>query len=69
MSGNFPKVVNSLRSFLNDPVFITLHKSIMTLSMVYPLLVLHWVQLIGLLDHNDIEFWKSVLNTNSAESQ
>jgi len=41
----------------------------MTLSMVYPLLVLHWVQLIGLLDHNDIEFWKSILNTNSTESQ
>ncbi|CAH1724958.1 unnamed protein product [Aphis gossypii] len=68
-SGNFPKVVNSLRNFLNDSIFITLHKNIMTLSMVYPLLVLHWVQLIGLLDHNDIEFWKSILNTHSTVSQ
>lgn len=41
----------------------------MTLSMVYPLIVLHWVQLIGLLDYDDIEFWTSLLNTNSTETQ
>ncbi|XP_025420820.1 huntingtin [Sipha flava] len=69
-SGNFPKVVIYLRNFLNnDQIFITLHKNIMTLSMVYPLLVLHWVQFIGLLDYEDIEFWKSLLNTNTTESQ
>lgn len=67
--GNFSKVVNSLRNFLNDPVFITLHKNVMTLSMVYPLLVMHWVQFIGLLDYDDIEFWKSLLNMKSTESQ
>lgn len=61
--------MNSLRHFLNDSIFITLHKNIMTLSMVYPLLVLHWVQFIGLLDHNDIEFWKSIMNINPTESQ
>jgi len=61
--------VNSLQYILNDSIFITLHKNIMTLSMVYPLLVLHWVQLVGLLDHNDIEFWKSIMNTNPTESQ
>lgn len=43
--------------------------NIMTLSMIYPLLVLHWVQFIGLLDHSDIEFWKSIMNTNPTESQ
>lgn len=69
IQGNFPKVVNSLRAFLNDPVFTTLHKTIMTLSMVYPLLVLHWVQLIGLLDYDSIVFWKSLFTTNSTDSQ
>ncbi|VVC25146.1 Hypothetical protein CINCED_3A023792 [Cinara cedri] len=68
-SGNFPKVVKCLRNFLNDPVFITLHKNVMTLSMVYPLIVLHWVQLIGFLDYEDIEFWTSLLNTNSTKTQ
>lgn len=67
--GNFPKVVNSLQDFLFDPVFVTLHKNVMTLTMVYPLLVLHWVQLIGFLDYDDIDFWKSLLNTNSTNSQ
>jgi len=41
----------------------------MTLSMVYPLLVLHWVQLIGFLDYDNIEFWNSLLNSNSTDSQ
>lgn len=41
----------------------------MTLTMVYPLLVLHWVQLIGVLDYDDIEFWKSLLNINSTDPQ
>lgn len=61
--------MKSLRELLNDPVFNILHESVMTLSMVYPLLVLHWVQLIGLLDYDNIEFWKSLLKRKPSESQ
>ncbi|XP_050533729.1 huntingtin isoform X2 [Daktulosphaira vitifoliae] len=68
-SGNFQKVVKALQILMNDPVFKILHKNIFTLTMMYPILVLHWVQFIGLLEYDNIDFWKSLIWINSVEKE
>ncbi|XP_050429862.1 huntingtin isoform X2 [Adelges cooleyi] len=68
-SGTFPKIVKALQNLLADPVFNMLHENILTLSMTYPLLVMHWVQFIGILDYDNIDFWKSLLCINTSKNQ